>query len=41
MLMIVSLVVVKPSDWTAFLTDWLWGLLVLVAVGALAWWRRR
>jgi putative membrane protein len=41
MLMTVSLVVVKPADWAAFLTDWLWGLLALVVVGALAWWRRR
>jgi putative membrane protein len=41
MLMIVSLVVVKPVDWGVFLQDGLWGLLVLVAVGALAWWRRR
>jgi hypothetical protein len=41
MLLIVSLVVVKPSDWGAFLRDWLWGLLVLAVVGGLAWWRRR
>ncbi len=41
MLLIVSLVVVKPSDWGAFLVDWLWGLLVLAVVGGLAWWRRR
>jgi hypothetical protein len=39
--MTVSLVVVKPADWATFLTDWLWGLLVLVVVGVLAWWRRR
>lgn len=41
MLITVSLVVVKPSQWGAFLQDWLWGLLVLVVVGVLAWWRRR
>jgi putative membrane protein len=41
MLLIVSLVVVKPTDGVAFLTDWLWGLAVLAVFGALAWWRRR
>ena len=41
MLVIVSLVVVKPTDWGKFLTDWLWGLAALIAVGLLAWWRRR
>jgi hypothetical protein len=41
MLITVSLVVVKPSQWGAFLQDWLWGLLVLVVIGVLAWWRRR
>jgi putative membrane protein len=41
MLLTVSLVVVKPDQWGPFLIDWLWGLLMLVAVGALAWWRRR
>lgn len=41
MLLIVSLVVVKPSDWGAFLMDALWGLAVLAVVGLLAWWRRR
>lgn len=41
MLWIVSLVVVKPTDWGVFVTDWLWGLLVLAVFGLLAWWRRR
>jgi MYXO-CTERM domain-containing protein len=41
MLLIVSLVVVKPTDWGTFLTDWFWGLLVLAVFGLLAWWRRR
>ena len=41
MLVIVSLVVVKPTDWAAFVVDWLWGLAALVVVGLLAWWRRR
>ncbi len=41
MLAIVSLVVVKPTDWGAFFVDWLCGLAVLAVVGLLAWWRRR
>ena len=41
MLLIVALVVVKPTDWTGFLLDGLLGLLVLVVLGLLAWWRRR
>jgi hypothetical protein len=41
MLLIVSLVVVKPADWGVFMTEWLWGLAVLAVFGLLAWWRRR